>query len=58
MRSERSGVSITFEEVLMDRVTNLPIDLDFLEIGKVELRGREEAVKIFAVHSKAKPSLA
>lgn len=38
--------------LLKDRFTSIPDDLKFSELGKVDLRGREEAVAIFGVQKK------
>ena len=43
------GEELLMSELLKDRINDLPANLDLAEIGEVELRGREEAVKIFAV---------
>lgn len=50
------GEDLLVSEMLMDRIASPPADLEFGEIGTVELRGREEAVKIFAVRAKAESS--
>lgn len=43
------GEELLVSELLKDRLTETPESLELAEIGEVELRGREESVKIFAV---------
>lgn len=43
------GEDLLISEMLKNRISDLPQNLELAEIGRVELRGREEAVKIFAV---------
>ncbi len=44
------GERLLIAEKLCDQLTNVPDDLTMSPIGSVELRGREEEVKIISVH--------
>ena len=43
------GEDLLISEMLKNRISDLPQDMELAEVGGAELRGRKEAVKIFAV---------